>query len=96
MLDPRLYGLVEPHTEHHFNKLEDWTEMCKKGLACTHKVISTSASILHMWNGFHYTSHCDTYPKDEYIDSDPYWGSASELANKYYGRWLPEIISIPD
>ena len=96
MQDPAYYGLVEPHTEHHFNVLEDWTEMCKKGLACTHITRKTEAPILHLWNGKHTTSHYQTYPKDEYLSSAPYWGDADTLAKEYYAQWLPQIPGIPD
>ena len=94
--DPSYYGLVEPITEHHYKTLNEWTNLTRRGLTCTHKVRKTDEPILHLWNGSHNTSHYQTYPKDEYLNHNTYWGDAQQLAKAYYGDWLPSIPKIPD
>jgi hypothetical protein len=96
--DPDAFGLIEPITDFHFENLSigEWTDLTRKGLTCTHKLRETEEPILHLWNGRHNTSHFQTYPKDEYLKHNAYWGDAQQLAKAYYGDWLPSIPKIPD
>ncbi len=94
---PELFCTIEPLTSHHVTTFNEGIEMVRKGLTCTYKLRKTEEPILHLWNGCHNTSHYQTYPKDEYLNHDAYWGDAQQLAKAYYGDWLPTIPKIiPD
>ena len=91
---PSKYAVVEPLT--HFNNLEEWTSYCKSGLTASHCTRSTQNPILHMWTNAHTTSHFNTYPKDEFLSYNDYWGDWHTLANSFYGQWIEDIKDISE